>query len=186
MGRPKAAMSSEALETLFAYHFPGNIRELKNIIEHALIQSRGGIIRPEHLHLMSRSQPENSEPPPGIIEPTPIKGLYADKARELLIRGAFAQSGGDVDEASRMLGLSTMEIYRSLQTDETDLPEPRTDEEKIFAYLKTYQSLDNDTCRQLLSVDKNRASYLLRKMSDAGILRCEGSNRWVQYFLSEK
>ena len=34
------------------YPFPGNIRELKNIIEHALILSRGGIIQPEHLHFI--------------------------------------------------------------------------------------------------------------------------------------
>ncbi|MBI1930647.1 hypothetical protein HYR99_41175 [Candidatus Poribacteria bacterium] len=31
------------------YHFPGNIRELKNIIEHAVIKSGGGVIQPEHL-----------------------------------------------------------------------------------------------------------------------------------------
>lgn len=49
MGLQKPEMSDEALSALKAYHFPGNIRELKNIIESALITSGSGAIRPEHL-----------------------------------------------------------------------------------------------------------------------------------------
>ncbi len=45
-------LSSEALEALMRYDFPGNARELKNIIEGALILSRGGIIHPEHLRFV--------------------------------------------------------------------------------------------------------------------------------------
>jgi DNA-binding NtrC family response regulator len=51
MGREETALSNAAKEALMAYHFPGNIRELKNIIESALIKSRGATIQPEHLNV---------------------------------------------------------------------------------------------------------------------------------------
>lgn len=47
--KPVPTLSPQALKALEAYHFPGNVRELKNIIEHALIKSRGSLIQPEHL-----------------------------------------------------------------------------------------------------------------------------------------
>ena len=52
MGKEGARFSPEALDALRTYHFPGNVRELKNIIEHALILSRTGVILPEHLHFI--------------------------------------------------------------------------------------------------------------------------------------
>jgi len=52
MGR-ESVLSPKALDALMDYHFPGNVRELKNIIEHALILSGDGIIQPEHLNLIN-------------------------------------------------------------------------------------------------------------------------------------
>jgi DNA-binding NtrC family response regulator len=57
MGKEHAAFSHSALLALAAYHYPGNIRELKNIIEHALIISGSGVIQPEHLHFIDRTPP---------------------------------------------------------------------------------------------------------------------------------
>jgi len=62
MGVKEPAISQEALEVLMEYDFPGNVRELKNIIEHALIKSGGSIILPWHLRLIpSNSKPSSSE-----------------------------------------------------------------------------------------------------------------------------
>jgi DNA-binding NtrC family response regulator len=58
MNFARGFISSEAINRLQTYHFPGNIRELKNIIEHALISSNGQPIQPQHLHLI---QPIASE-----------------------------------------------------------------------------------------------------------------------------
>ena len=55
MGLAPPAINSEALTLLRAYDFPGNIRELKNLIERALIESGGGEILPEHLYFLSVS-----------------------------------------------------------------------------------------------------------------------------------
>ena len=51
MGRQAPALHPEALEQLQAYSFPGNVRELKNIVERALIESDGAEVQPQHLHL---------------------------------------------------------------------------------------------------------------------------------------
>jgi DNA-binding NtrC family response regulator len=55
MGRKHARLSQDALEQLQAYDFPGNVRELKNIIERAIIESESAQIQPEHLHFIQRS-----------------------------------------------------------------------------------------------------------------------------------
>jgi transcriptional regulator with PAS, ATPase and Fis domain len=49
MGTYSATVSKEALALLRRYNFPGNMRELKNLLERATLLARGGVIRPEHL-----------------------------------------------------------------------------------------------------------------------------------------
>ena len=49
MGRESPGLSDEALALLEEHDFPGNVRELKNLVEYALIKSQGALIRPEHL-----------------------------------------------------------------------------------------------------------------------------------------
>ena len=50
MGLPKPPVSPEAGRSLIEYDYPGNIRELRNILERALMESEGEEIRAEHLH----------------------------------------------------------------------------------------------------------------------------------------
>ena len=52
MGVEKSALSQEALEALGSHPFPGNVRELRNIIAHALLESGGATIQPEYLHFV--------------------------------------------------------------------------------------------------------------------------------------
>jgi DNA-binding NtrC family response regulator len=49
LGKPVNEIDNEASEILKAYHWPGNIRELQNIIERAILIAEDGIIRAEHL-----------------------------------------------------------------------------------------------------------------------------------------
>ncbi|OAD22944.1 sigma-54 dependent DNA-binding response regulator [Candidatus Thiomargarita nelsonii] len=62
MGRPKAVLTAQALATLENYRFPGNVRELKNLIEHALISRGGAPIQPEHFYFLD-TVPVASMPP---------------------------------------------------------------------------------------------------------------------------
>jgi DNA-binding NtrC family response regulator len=59
MGMTRSALSPEALAILQEYEYPGNVRELKNLVERALIESGGGVIAKEHLHFVQhRRDPE--------------------------------------------------------------------------------------------------------------------------------
>ena len=60
MGKALPVLQPDTLERLMSYAFPGNVRELKNIMEHALILSESGFILPEHLMLRTQVlQPSN-------------------------------------------------------------------------------------------------------------------------------
>lgn len=73
MGLPTPAISPEAMECLLDYDYPGNIRELKNILESALIESGGKDIHPEHLSFY-RGQP----PRPGATSTPDATAISAD------------------------------------------------------------------------------------------------------------
>ncbi len=116
MGMPPPPWTPEALALLENYAFPGNVRELKNIIERALIACGGKAIQPEHVRLhasLSRTAPLPKLAPassaPGEIP------LNLKAAEQELIRRAVQQSNGNIAEAARLLGVNRSRIYRHFQ-----------------------------------------------------------------------
>ena len=61
--------------------------------------------------------------------------------------------------------------------------ESLTDEEQTIAYVREHGSITNAECRQLLGIDLQRVSYLLKKLAAEGVLRREGTRRWTRYRL---
>ena len=112
MGMSPPAVGPEAMALLESYSFPGNVRELKNVIERALIESGGGPIQQRHIHLLEavprRQRSANVEGSSGA-ETIP---LNLDAAEQLLIQRALNQAGGNVAEAARLLGVNRSRIYR--------------------------------------------------------------------------
>jgi len=181
----EATLSQEALSALKAYHFPGNVRELKNIIEHALIRSGGSVIQPKHLHLIDMTETVESPTTPTDSRRTtsfsfPTE-LDSQQAETIIMNGALAQTEGDVEAAARLLGVAPTQIEEMIKTDTPYLP--MTDEERILMYVRTRGSITNAECRDLLNVDANRASYLLKKMHRTGLLTRKNAHRWAQYSL---
>lgn len=111
MSLKSPSITTEALASLSGYDYPGNIRELKNIIERALILSGGGEIGLEHLRLPGGSVPETPGKPAAIrsVEELP---LNLEEAERLLIQRALEQTGGSVAEAARLLGVNRSRLYR--------------------------------------------------------------------------
>ncbi len=151
-------LSREAMEALMNYHFPGNIRELKNIIEHALILSGKSTILPEHLRFIDAGSLLAASTEPLQIEYLVIK--RAQPRRQGTILDWDSRNGVDV----------------SFDVEPFD-----TDEEAILAYIRQHTSITNNECQQLLNVPRHRATYLLQKMGRYGILVREGERRWARY-----
>ena len=100
-------MSDQALALLETHRFPGNVRELKNLVERALIESRGVEIGPQHLPLMEVATSTG----PAAIDALP---LNLEQAELLLIQRALDQSEGNISAAARLLGIERTKIYRRL------------------------------------------------------------------------
>ncbi|MBC8427751.1 hypothetical protein H8D98_00670 [bacterium] len=88
MGIPTPALSQEALAALTSYSFPGNVRELKNIIERALIESGGTTVEPVHLHFV---QPTTAS----TLTSDSNDEVYASKSSSLDVEEHYCRMSGD-------------------------------------------------------------------------------------------
>lgn len=97
-----------ALERLMAHHYPGNVRELRNIIERAVLLADGEVILPEHLPT-SVGGKSCSAPPPTHAEIVPLA-----EAERRYLAWALAHHRGDRETLARRLGISARTLYRKL------------------------------------------------------------------------
>jgi DNA-binding NtrC family response regulator len=100
----KCEISKEALDALLKYNYPGNIRELENIIQRAVVLSRDGIITVKDLpDLNLKSQTNNKN------DIKPVMGNLNQKVEEMekmLIKEALEISGGNQVKAAEMLEIN--------------------------------------------------------------------------------
>lgn len=115
MGREVPELSAEVSEALKAYSFPGNVRELNNIVERALIESGGGELRTYHLHFLPEVAPAATAAPASAAHELPWD---LEEAEQWLIKRAIAKMGGNISEAARLLGTNRNRIYRALAQEE--------------------------------------------------------------------
>ncbi len=102
-GQPPPTLSNEAMDTLRQYAFPGNVRELENILERAATLCEGGVIQTSDLGLAWHPPADNectTAGPDGGLEQQ-----LADMERRLISR-ALEQTGGNKTAAARQLGIS--------------------------------------------------------------------------------
>jgi two-component system response regulator PilR (NtrC family) len=103
MGMAAPAISDEAMELLATHEYPGNVRELENVIERALTLCDGGTIRPEDIELRgSPSQFEETVPPhrPGTL-PEALDDIERNSIRRALEEARYNKTA-----AARALGIS--------------------------------------------------------------------------------
>jgi len=116
-------ISPDARATLQRHSWPGNIRELRNVMERALVLSQGQMITTEHLAVdqaeaVPQVRPALGSSPPG----SPLKQELNQLERDRIV-AALEQTGGNQTQAAELIGMSRRTLVKRLQ--EYDLPRPR-------------------------------------------------------------
>ncbi len=102
-------VSADGLEALKAYRWPGNIRELRNVIHHAVIVSKQRTISLDDL------PPEFCSPNGKTDQVTFPVGASLDEVERELIGRTIELTAGNKTVAARMLGLGVRTLYRRLE-----------------------------------------------------------------------
>ncbi len=103
-GKDIRQITPAALKLLMDYHWPGNVRQLENIIERAVALSSGTVLDVGDIHLDSRPAPGSSATSGGV--PFLPEGMTLEQWEDEMIREAMRRAGGNKSEAARLLGLS--------------------------------------------------------------------------------
>jgi DNA-binding NtrC family response regulator len=115
IGLPNAPeVSPDALHLLERHSWPGNVRELRNILERALILSRGGPIRADHIVLGDSEEKSSRESPHPLARNAPLNTVVAETQRAL-IEEALKAANGKKQDAARLLGISRYAFARLLR-----------------------------------------------------------------------
>ena len=115
MGILQPGLNAQARELLLAHAWPGNIRELQNAIERALIRAAGELISAEHLGVVLRPRevtiPAVTSPP---VEAVTAVLTIAEQERRM-ISDALRRTNGNKTRAAAALGLSPTQLFRRLR-----------------------------------------------------------------------
>lgn len=101
--RPVKGFAPEAMDALCRYSWPGNIRELQNVVERAVLLCTSEVIRPEHLSDLATAPP------------LPFGRAIREEKRRRIER-ALAQTGGNQAAAARLLGISPSNLARLIKS----------------------------------------------------------------------
>jgi two-component system, NtrC family, response regulator HydG len=102
-GRPGLKLADSARQRLLAYNWPGNVRQLRNVIDSAVLLAEGPEIKVGDLGLQEAS---------GSAE---LESLNLDYWEKRLIGEALARAGGNVPEAANLLGIGRATLYRKIE-----------------------------------------------------------------------
>ncbi len=101
-GRPNLALSDDARKRLLAYSWPGNVRQLRNVIDSAVVLAAGNQIEVDDLGLRDSGGGE-------------LESLRIDYWERKLIAEALRRTDGNVPEAAKLLAIGRATLYRKIE-----------------------------------------------------------------------
>jgi two-component system response regulator PilR (NtrC family) len=102
MGVPAPGIAGEALRLLGQYHYPGNVRELENVLERALALSGGNDITARDIQIRAGAAPGA---PPDAPAPGPLGSQLEDVERDAIVK-ALEQTRFNKTAAAKLLGIT--------------------------------------------------------------------------------
>ena len=109
-GRIAPRFSDETMDILVSYDWPGNVREVRNVVERALVICTGDIIAPHVLPARVRTRVT----PEGVIS-IPV-GCSTQEAERILILQTLASAGNNKAKAAKILGVSRKTLHNKLNS----------------------------------------------------------------------
>ncbi|MCP4544881.1 MAG: sigma-54-dependent Fis family transcriptional regulator [bacterium] len=107
--RPKE-FSPEALDKLRGYHWPGNIRELRNLVERLMIMTPGEIVRAEDVPLGSGNQG-----PESVILQASTFQEFKDLSEKMFLQRKLQDNAGNVSQTARLLDMQRSNLYKKIE-----------------------------------------------------------------------
>jgi two-component system response regulator PilR (NtrC family) len=129
----RARLGPQVLAALAAYSFPGNVRELENVLERALAFAEDGVIEPGDLALKGARAAEAAPlqaPDPAPAAAAPPDALpnslpeYLNQVERDIILRALAQTQFNRTQAAQLLGISFRQLRYQMQKLDIHAPEP--------------------------------------------------------------
>jgi len=114
-GKDIAGVSDQVMARLMEHDFPGNVRELENIIEQAFVLCREGVIDWNHLPTELLSIPVQ-----GIERSRPMR---LESLEKIFIREALERNRGNRKRTAMELGIDTSTLFRKIKALAIELPE---------------------------------------------------------------
>jgi len=125
-GQGPESISDEAMRALLLHDFPGNIRELENLIQRAAVLARGPVIAVEDLPALGGTSATSADPTLSELLAMPLARATRELER-ILVSRALTQAGGNKAEAARILQVhrqSSTPSVRNSASDESGGPDP--------------------------------------------------------------
>ena len=123
--KPTKVLSEQALSQLTAYHWPGNIRELENVLERAVAFSESGEILPADLmfdesgeslnRMPTMDANDSNEVAPSSNAPSALAGMTLEEIEAQAIIETLDACEGNKAKSARMLGISEKSIYNKMK-----------------------------------------------------------------------